>query len=491
MVDVCIIGGGVIGAAIARELSRYALSITLLEQKNDLAEGSTKANSAIVHAGFDAAPGTLKARFNRLGQSVFSRWCEELKVPYRRNTSLVVAFKPEDRSGLVSLMDRGQQNQINQLRIIDARELRQREPQIGPQACCALLAESGGITSPYELALELAAHAYQNGVKFQLQTTVLTVRRESNYFVCETSGGPVLSRCIVNAAGINADLINNQLSESTFQIRPRRGEYLMLDKVCGSAFQATIFQLPTAMGKGILISPTVENTVLLGPTAENIEDRDDVRTTAGGFEQILRVASMSWPDIPRQHFITAFAGLRATSDRDDFIVGPSDDIPGLFNAAGIDSPGLTAAPAIAMELAANIADYCQSKLKNDFRPPEHKKKPFRLMSDSEKEAAIEQDSSYGRIVCRCEQVTEAEVVEAIRRPIGARTVDGVKRRTRAGMGRCQAGFCLPRVMEILSREVNIPMTAVEKSNPNTELITGRWPEAINPLIHEDRERQVL
>lgn len=472
MFDVTIIGGGVIGCAIARELSRYRLSVVLLEKRSDVSEGTTKANSAIVHAGYDAKPGSVKARTNVAGNALFADWCAELGVPYRRNTSLVVAFSKDDLPGLQDLMARGHVNGVPGLSLIDEQALRAREPNIGPKACGALLAETGGICCPYELTIDLATHACINGVVIRLNTPVTKVSRTGDGFVCETPRGPVLSRSLVNAAGVHADTINNQLSEDTFRIIPRRGEYLMIDKSHASAFKATIFQMPTPMGKGILITPTVEDTLILGPTAEDIDDKEDVRTTAAGLAEVLRVASLSWANIPGRSYITAFAGIRAHCDRNDFILGESKDVPGLFNAAGIESPGLTAAPAIAVELAGQVAEHLQAERKTRFLPPHRTAKPFRFMNRQEREAAIAADPAYGRIICRCEHVTEAEILAAIHRPLGATTVDGVKRRARAGMGRCQGGFCTPRVLDLLSRELGIPQTELTKYGGHSRILTG-------------------
>lgn len=472
--DVCIIGGGVIGCAIARELSRLDLSVVLLEKNSDVSEGTTKGNSAIVHAGYDAKPGSLKARYNVAGNQVFAAWCAELDVPYRRNTSLVVAFRDQDLPGLHELVERGHQNGVSGLRVIDEQELRSREPHIGPQAKGALLAETGGICGPYELTIELGAHAMINGAEIRLNCHVSRVERVSadDGFLVSTTQGPVRSRILVNAAGVYADEINNQLSKDQFHIIPRRGEYLMIDKTFGKCFSATIFQMPTPMGKGILVTPTVEETVILGPTAEDIDDKEDTRTTAEKLDEVLRVASLSWAKIPTRNYITAFSGLRAHCDRNDFIIGEAPDVPGFYNAAGIESPGLTAAPAIALDLAAQIGRRLQAKVKPVFLPPYQREKPFRHMNNDEREQAIKVDPQQGRVICRCEQITEAEIRQSIRRPLGATTVDGVKRRTRAGMGRCQGGFCLPRVLDILSQELGVPQTELTKFGQRSRILTG-------------------
>lgn len=475
--DVCIIGGGVIGCAIARELARYDLSIIVLEKHSDVCEGTSKANSAIVHAGYDAEPGTAKARLNVAGNRLFEDWCRDLEVPFRRNASLVVIFSAEDLPKLQALLLRGQQNGVPGLRIIGQAELRAREPHLAPEACYALLAESGGICSPYELTIALAAQAAINGVEIRLNTEVLDIRRQDEKFVIQTKEENLESRILVNAAGVYADRINNQLSSDSFTITPRRGEYWMIDKNFGQAFSSTIFQLPTATGKGILITPTVEGTVILGPTSEDIEDREDVRTTAVKLAEILRTAERTWPGIPDKSFITTFAGIRAHSDRTDFILGEAPDVPGLINAAGIESPGLTAAPAIAAELSALAAGLSGARLKPAFLPAWPAHRCFRTMDTAGRQAAVTEDPSFGRIVCRCEQVSEAEIRAAIRRPVGAKTLDGIKRRTRAGMGRCQGGFCTPRVVKILSEELGVSPLEITKSGGSSRILTGRVGEA--------------
>lgn len=471
--DVCIIGAGVIGCAIARELSRLDLSIVVLEKNSDVSEGTTKANSAIVHSGYDAKPGSLKARYNVAGNKLFKPWSEELDSPYLNNTSLVVTFSQAEFASLAELQARGRENGVTGLHILDEAALRQREPHIGPLACGALLAETGGICSPYELTSSLADHAAVNGVRFLRNCQVHAIRKTAEGFSLHTTAGTIDSRIVVNAAGVYADGINNQLSEDRFTITPRRGEYWMIDKTFGPTFAATIFQMPTAMGKGILVTPTVEGTVILGPTAEDIQDKEDTRTTAAKLEEILQVAAKSWADIPQRSFITSFAGLRAHVDRNDFIVGEAPDVPGLINAAGIESPGLTAAPAIAVELAELVRERLQAGPKTDFRDPVPKLPVFRNQNNAQRNALIASDPAYGRIICRCEQVSEAEIRAAIHRPVGATTVDGVKRRVRAGMGRCQGSFCLPRVLAILSEELGVSPLALTKYGRQSNILTGR------------------
>ncbi len=471
--DACIIGGGVIGCSIAQALSRYDMRIVLLEKNTDVSEGTTKANSAIIHAGYDAKPGSEKARTNVRGNRMFEAWCRELHVPFKRNTSLVLAFSEDGIKGLAELKKRGEANGVEGLHLLDRSQLQQREPHVSPAAHAALLAESGGICCPYQLTIALASQAVQNGLDLKLSCRAGRIRRHQGVFEIETSKGVVRSKVLINAAGVYADEINNQLSTYTFKITPRRGEYWLLDKSASDVFKATLFQLPTAMGKGILVSPTVDGTLILGPTAEDVTDKEDVRTTQEKLVEILDTASMSWAEIPRHQFITAFSGLRAHADSNDFILGFSPDVPGLINAAGIESPGLTSAPAIGQELAEMAAGFVQAGKKNSYQPAYQPAVPFREMSHQQRHQAILKNPQVGRIVCRCEQVSEAEIRDAISRPVGAATLDGIKRRTRAGMGRCQGGFCTPKVISLLSDELQVSPLALTKAGGRSQILTGR------------------
>lgn len=463
MIDVIVVGAGVVGCSVARELARFNLRVAVFEKSCDVAEGATKSNSAIVHAGFDAKPGTNKARFNVRGNALFESWCNELDVPFRRNTSLVVAFSSEDRLELEALLLRGKQNGVPGLRIAEQNEVRALEPNISRDVCAALVAPTGGICCPYELTFRLAENAAANGVDFHFNCGVKSVSKCALGWRVETEDGQKAeARLILNAAGIYADVLNNQISAEKLTIQPWRGEYLMIDKLYADAFHATVFQVPTSMGKGVLVSPTVDGTLIVGPTADNLGDKTDTRTTAAGLAKVRESAFRVWKDFPAGGVIATFAGLRAHGDRGDFVLGEPSDAPGFFNAAGIESPGLTAAPALGVWLAGQIADRLGAVTRSDFRRGSRHWPQFRSMSLEERAAAIACDPAYGRIVCRCETVSEAEIRASIRCRIGARTLDGVKRRTRAGMGRCQGGFCTPRIIEILCEELGLSPEQVTK-----------------------------
>lgn len=472
MHDVLIIGGGVVGCAVARELSKYQLDILLLEKTADICNGQSKANTAIIHGGYDAKPGTLKAKFNVLGNQMFDEICSELDVPYEWNTSLVVSLNESDDVIIDELLERGNQNGVPRLSIIGHDEVIKREPNISSDVRKGLLVENGGIVCPYELTQAYAENAAKNGVEFIRNAEVTSISRIDGGWKVSTPQQVFESRVVVNCAGLYSDLINNMVSEEKLSIQPRRGQYYLVDKKYHDAFHATIFQAPSKMGKGILVARTVDGTILLGPTAEDIEDKADTRTTSVGLQNVLAGAKRTWKDIPGRALITEFSGLRAHCDRNDFVIGEAPDAEFFFNAAGIESPGLSSAPAIGRSLAEEIAEKLGAQKDPKFDPIRKGIPKFRELSNEKRAALIAADPDYAKIVCRCEMVTEAEIRESIRRPVGARTMDGIKRRTRAGMGRCQAGFCTPCVMEILCEELNLTPDQVTKCGGKSKLITG-------------------
>ena len=457
--DVIIIGGGVVGCGTARELMRRKAKVLLLEKTNDICNGQSKANTAIIHGGYDAKPGTLKAKFNVLGNAMFDQLHEELDVPVQWNTSLVVSFSEEGHASLEKLLDQGRQNGVRgELRIIDEAELRQREPNVGSEAKEALLVGAGGIVCPYELTVAYAENAAMNGAEFLRNAKVTNLKKlENGNWKVVSTVGTFETRAVVNAAGAYSDVFNNMVSEQKVHIRPRRGEYYIVDKKYRDVFHAAMFQLPTKMGKGILVAPTVDGTVLIGPTAEDIDDKEDKRTTAFGLAKTLREAARTW---------------EATGDKGDFVLGEPEDAPGFFNCCAVESPGLTSSPAIAKWLSEEIAGKLDLKENPDFNPIRKAIPKFREMNAAEREAAIKANPDFGKVVCRCETVTEAEIREAIRRPVGALDIDGIKRRTRAGMGRCQAGFCTPRTVEILAEELGVSPLEVTKFGGDSKLLQG-------------------
>lgn len=470
--DILIIGGGVIGCAVARELSAYNASITLIERGPDVAEGASKANSGIVHAGFDAKPGSAKAKYNVEGNRMFEAYCREVSAPYARPGAMVLAFDEDQREAVEALYLQGLSNGVDGLSIIEREQILALEPNTNPEVVCALLAETSGLTSPYELTFALADHAAINGVEFLLDAEALELHGGNDGFHVMTNRGEICARLLINCAGTRSAALHNQLSSRKFEITPRKGEYYLLDHEIKPMFSRTMFQTPNKMGKGVLVSPTVHRTLLLGPSAQDTTDDLDVSTTAEALRVVRDKAALTWPKESLRTVVTTFAGIRAHESGNDYIVGATEGAKGSYEAIGIESPGLTAAPAIAKALCEQIVSENALGRKTEWKPAPSRPKPFSEMSTEERQAAFVRDSAYGSIVCRCEQITEAEVRAAIRRPVGARTIDAVKRRTRAGMGRCQGGFCSPRVMEILSEELGIPLTEVTKGGGESRVLVG-------------------
>lgn len=472
MVDVVIIGAGVVGCSIARELSRYDLQIQVLERASDVCEGTSKANSGIVHAGFDAHPGTLKAKMNVAGNEKMEALSRELDFPFQRNGSLVLCFAEKDRDKLEKLLEQGIANGVKELRIIEKEELRQMEPDISREAVAALYAPTGGIVCPFGLTIAMAENAAVNGVEFKLETQVFSVKRKENHYLVTTSRGELECLAVVNAAGVYADTFHNMVSGRRLHIIPRKGEYCLLDKKVGNYVHSTIFQLPTVYGKGVLVTPTVHGNLLIGPTAADIEDKEAVSTTGEGIADVQKRAALSVEKLPTKQIITSFAGLRAHEEGGDFVLGEPEDAPGFFDAAGIESPGLTCAPALGEYLAGLVAERLKAEKKENFVAARKGIPNMALASEEERKKLIAENPAFADVVCRCELVTEGEILAAIHRPVGATTLDGVKRRTRAGMGRCQAGFCSPRTVELLARELNRDMAEITKNEKGSEFLTG-------------------
>lgn len=469
--DVLVIGGGVVGGLISRELTRLNLKVGLLEKANDLAMGATKANSAIVHGGFDAAPDSLKAKFNVEGTAMMPALCRDLEVLFGNNGSLVVAFDEDDMETVQALYRRGEENGVTGLEILNKEELLELEPEISAEAVGALRSSTAGIVCPYELTIAAVENAVKNGLDFQRNCEVLSIEFVDGVFVLETSLGEFRSKYVVNAAGVYAGEVARMIGDESINIQPRLGEYYLLDKSVGFKVMHTIFQCPGKMGKGVLVTPTVDGNLLIGPTALDIDDKADVSTTIEGLERVRTLALRSVPSLSIRDAITSFAGLRAHPDGGDFIIGSSEVNRQMIHAAGIESPGLSAAPAIAVHVRELLTKMEKGvSLKEDFDPLREKPVRFRAMSDEDREKLIEKNIRYGRIVCRCEMVTEGEIVDAIHAPAGARDMDGIKRRTRSGMGRCQSGFCGSKVMEILARELELPVNEITKFGGGSKVL---------------------
>lgn len=480
MYDVIIIGAGIIGASVSREISKYNLKVIVVEKEIDLASGTTKANSAIVHAGFDAKSNTLKGILNAKGNSMFDKLSKDLDFPFKKNGSLVLCFDEADKENLELLKKQGEVNGVPGLQILSGEETREMEPNISEKVVAALFSPTGGIVCPYEMNIAMAENSFMNGVEFKFGAEVYGIKKiDGGYglLINDNESGKdkiiLEGKVIINAAGLYSDVINNYISEEKFKIIPRKGEYCLFDKAVGNLVTKTIFQLPTKLGKGILVTPTVDGNLLIGPNAIDVEDKGNFDTTKEGLDDIIDKAKLSLKNIPTNQIITSFSGLRAKSETNDFIIGEVKNLPGFINVAGIDSPGLTSAPAIAEMVASMAVDILKATLKEDFISTRKGIVRFRELNNAERDTLIKSNPEYGRVVCRCEVVTEGEIKDAIRRPLGAKTIDGVKKRTRAGMGRCQAGFCTSRVVDILSKELNLPPTEITKSGRKSSLVIGK------------------
>ena len=472
MYDVIIIGGGVSGAASARELSRYKVRACVLEKEEDVCCGTSKANSAIVHAGYDAAPGSLKAKLNVRGNEMMEQLSENLDFPFQKTGSLVICLSGEEMPGLQELYDKGVANGVKGLKILDREEVLGMEPNITDDVYAALYAPSAGIVCPFGMNIALAENACTNGVEFRFNTEVLDIRKTENGYEIHTNRGMFQAKCVVNAAGVYADKIHNMVSKKKIHITPRRGEYCLLDKSAGTHVSRTIFSLPTKYGKGVLVTPTVHGNLLIGPTAVDIENKEGTNTTREGLDEVISKAGQNVKNLPMRQVITSFAGLRAHEDGSEFIIGEADDAEGFIDCAGIESPGLTSCPAIGGMVAEILREKLGLEEKENFISTRKGILNPNTLAKEERAELIRKEPAYGNIICRCEMITEGEILDAIRRPLGARSLDGVKRRTRAGMGRCQSGFCSPRTMEILARELHVNMSDITKSGGNSRLVVG-------------------
>ncbi len=480
-VDVLIIGAGVTGSAIARELSRYRLQTVVLDKNWDVCEGTSKANSGIVHAGFDAPPGTLKARLNVRGSKMMPKLAMDLHIPFTQNGSLVVALSDADLPLMQELYDRGVENGVEGLRLLNREEALALEPNLSDDTRGALFAPTGGIVCPFRLTTALAENANANGVAFDLRTEVTTIEKTENGYLIramhygefdasEDEAVTYHAKLVINAAGVYADRFHNMMSDDVLSITPRKGEYCLLDVTAGNHVGRTVFRMPSKFGKGILVSPTIHGNLLVGPTATDIEDKEGINTTEKGLATVNMAKASAVKNLPMREVITSFAGLRPHGDRGDFVIG--ELIPNFIDAAAIESPGLTASPAIGEMVRDLVIERLHPKKNGNFIEKQAGYTHLKFLPKEEQAEIIRRDPAYGNIICRCASVSEGEILETIRRPLGARTLDGIKRRTGANMGRCQGGFCYPKMMEILSRELEIPMNEISKKGRDSKILTG-------------------
>lgn len=469
--DIAVIGCGVVGAAVARQLSQYRLSVCVLEKENDVAVGTTKANSAIIHAGYDPRPGSLMAKLNARGVELVKELAPKLHFPYQPIGSLLLAFTEENLETVEVLYQRGRHNGVPGLKILSADEVREMEPNVNPEVKGALYAPSAGIVSPWRMALAFAESAVRNGVELRRNCPVTGISKTKDGYELDTPSGMISAQYVVNSTGVDAFTVACLLKQPTYKMKPSRGEYYLMDKCAGNTVHHVIFQCPTKVGKGVLVSPTVDGNLIVGPNAEPVEGSLDTGTTAEGLAFVRKMALLSVPGLNWRDSIRNFAGVRANTNIDDFQIHWLE--PGFLDVAGIKSPGLSSAPAIGEYVAELLMrDGVKLLRKRDFQDELPEKLHFKELSPEEKAQAVRKNPLYGRIICRCETVTEGEMVDALHSPIPPVSIDGIKRRCGAGMGRCQGGFCGPRVHEIIARETGMPMEDVMQDRAGMVIITG-------------------
>lgn len=471
--DVAVIGAGCCGASIVRRLSAYDLSVVLLEKCVDIGFGVSKANSGIIHAGFHHPVTSLKARLEIRGNLMFDQLHYELNFPFKRVGIIVAAFSVEEMKTIEHLYSQGIANGVPRLEVCGRERILSLEPDLNPDVVGGLFAPTGGIIEPYRYVFALVENAEKNGVEVRKNFTVCRGVREGDYWIVESKEGEYIkARYVVNSAGLYADEVSKSFGAEEFKIIPRKGEEFLLQRNAKGLPNHVIFPVPGKHTKGILVIPTVEGTLMVGPTAEEIEDKEDLTTTLQNFEKVFIQATYMIPKISRREIITSFAGLRPTLPGNDFYIEPSKKQPNFIQVAGIQSPGLTASPAIG-EYVKDILKNCGLRFveKTDYDPYLPKPIKVREMSFEELEKLIEQRREYGNIVCRCETVSEAEIIEAIRK--GHTTLDGIKFYTRAGMGLCQGAFCTYKILKILSRETGIPIEKITKRGGESWLIYKR------------------
>lgn len=469
MYDAAIIGSGIIGSACTYFLSRYKLKIALIEKNNDVCCGTTKANSAIIHAGYDPLPGTLMAELNVRGAQMAKELCEKLDVPYKQTGSLVVAFSDAEAKTVETLYERGKANGVPDMKILNKEELMKAEPMLSDEAVCALYAPSAAIVNPWEYGIAMAEVAVLNGAELMLNSKVTAIEKKDGFWKITAGGKEIDAKFIINAAGVSCDDIHNMAAPAAFKVIPSAGEYYLLDKSEGKRARHVIFQCPNKDGKGVLVAPTVHGNLIVGPNADE-RDKDDTSTKTRCLDFVREKAVKSVPSINFRENIRNFTGIRAITDIDDFIISFADS--GFLDLAGIKSPGLSAAPAIAEKAVEMLRENGLALEEKDNFADSRTHLRFKHLSAEEKNEAIRKNSAYGRVICRCETITEGEIIDALNSPIPPVSLDGVKRRAGTGMGRCQGGFCGPKVLEIMAKHKNAPFEDILQDNTGSVILTG-------------------
>lgn len=468
MKDIIVIGAGVVGCSIARELSKYNLDVLVVEKNSDVSEGISKGNSGIVHAGYNEKIGTLKAKLNIEGNRMFDDLSRDLQFPFKRNGAFILAFKDEDMNILESLKENGEKLGVEGLEILTREEALNIEPNLNKEIVGVLNVKTSGIVSPYEMTIALAENAAENGVEFKLNSKVTNIEKISEGYKVTLNNKEIVNRkLIINASGLEGAFLNNLVSMSKREINPVKGEYCLFDKVAGAMITKTLFQVPNKLSKGVLVTPTAEGNLLVGPNA--VEGKT-LETSREGIDEILDKSKKSLEELPVARILNTFSGIRPKTKEGDFIIEEVVDAKNFINVIGIDSPGLTAAPAIGVYVVNMIKERLDLVEKKNFKKTREKIARFAELSLEEKNRLIKEKPEYGHMVCKCEFVTEGEIVEAIHRPIKALTVDAIKRRTRASMGGCQGIGCTLPISKILSRELGIDISDINKNSEGSPVI---------------------
>ncbi len=472
MYDVVIIGGGVTGTSVAYNLSKYKGNFLLVDKQSDVCDETSKANSGICHGGYDAVPGSMKAKMNVEGNHMMRELADELSFPYKQIGTLVLCHDEKDFPNLQKLYDQGIENGVGGMKIIYNEEILELEPNVEKDVYAALLCEEAGIVDPFMMNIAYAEGSNLNGVEYKLNTKIENIEKlDDHYKLTTTNGDTIETRGVVNAAGLYSDWIHNNLFGKKYEVKARRGEYLLLDKETDGFVKHVLFNLPTEKGKGILVTPTIDGNTLIGPTSDYVDDKSDLVTTRSAIEEVIDKVEDTVENVPVRQVITSFSGNRAHEVGGDFIL--EESAKGFFDCIGIESPGLTSAPAIGKYIAELVRDSFDLEDNENFKPGRNPIPKTSEMDKKEHNELIKKNPKYGKIICRCEKVTEGEIVDAINAPVGARTVDGIKRRCRATAGRCQGGFCLPSIIEILSRELGVDEEEVTKKGRDSFYIEKR------------------
>lgn len=473
--DVVVIGAGAVGCAVARELSKYQVHVTVVDKRDDIGGDASKSNSAIIHTGYDAAPGTLESQLVVAANPMYDELTKDLDIPFERIGAVLPAFTGEQFEKLPAIKEKAFQNHVYDVEYLSREELLLKEPELNPEVKGGLYIPRESIIDPFILVQALAENANENGVDFMLNTEVTDIRTaEGSVTAVVTTQGEIETSYVVNAAALHCDDIAAMVGKAEYKVVARRGQFYILDKNTNCKVKNIVLPIPTKITKGKLMTPTIHGNMLVGPTAEDLDNKVDVSVTAEGLDSIYEDVRKMIPGVNIRDTITQYSGLRPNRNPEGLHVDVYDDLKGYVNLSGVRSTGLTLSVAMGKYVTEKLKEIGLNLiLKDDFKKTRKGIPCFHKMTEEEQEAVIRENPLYGTIICRCETITEGEIVDAIRRPLGARTVDAVKRRVRAGMGRCQGGFCGPKVIEILARELEIPADQVEKNLKGSYMVTGR------------------